>query len=93
MREYFHAKSYAFVFIILQIIFTTRAILKIREYPQLENIRSHDTCRPIALERRHLRRRNTSPESQDKGDSANSGTQSSNDLFYGQNLRKFEIGI
>ena len=43
------------VFIILQIFFATRAVLKIGEYPRiLGNIRSRDTFRPIARERKYL---------------------------------------
>ena len=44
------------MFITHQIFFTTltRAILKIGENPHLEDIRSHDTYRPISLERKHL---------------------------------------
>ena len=42
------------MFLTHQIFFTTRAILKTGEYPMLEDIRSRDTYRPIALERKHL---------------------------------------
>ena len=47
----------AIVFIILQIFFTTRAVLKIGEYPRpflFGNIRSRDAFRPIARERKYL---------------------------------------
>ena len=45
----------AIVFIILQIFFATRAVLKIGEYsPIFHSIRSRDAFRPIARERKYL---------------------------------------
>ena len=44
----------AIVFIILQIFFATRALLKIGEYSG--NTRSRDVFRPIARERKYLYR-------------------------------------
>ena len=45
----FSPQMEAFVFIILQIFFATRAVFKIGEYP-----RPRDTLRPIARERKYL---------------------------------------
>ena len=51
----FSPQMEAIVFIILQIFFATRAVLKIGEYQfRLGNIRSRDAFRPIARERKYL---------------------------------------
>ena len=45
----------AIVFIILQIFYATRAVLKIGEYPRIfPSIRPRDAFRPIARERKYL---------------------------------------
>ena len=48
----FSPQMEAIVFIILQIFYATRAVLKIGEYPW--NIHPRDVFRPIARERKYL---------------------------------------
>jgi len=51
----FSPQMEAIVFIILQIFYATRAVLKIGEYPRiLPSIHPRDAFRPIARERKYL---------------------------------------
>ena len=51
----FSPQMEAIVFIILQIFYATRAVLKIGEYPRIfPSIRPRDAFRPIARERKYL---------------------------------------
>ena len=52
----FSRQMEAIVFIILQIFYATRAVLKLGEYPRIfpRNIRPRDAFRPIARERKYL---------------------------------------
>ena len=50
----FSPQMKAIVFIILQIFYATRTVLKIGEYSQLGNIHPRDVFIPIARERKYL---------------------------------------
>ena len=51
----FSPQMEAIVFIILQIFYATRGVLKIGEYPRIfPSIRPRDSFRPISRERKYL---------------------------------------